>query len=87
MIRRRATAAGRMPGHRAVDSSSHARYEPRMKTHIHLLATALLFSLARFVVAADATGDTIAMSPPFIIEKRQIDQLFDTVRDILKTLP
>jgi len=33
------------------------------------------------------TGDTIAMSPPFIIEKQQIDQLFDTVRDILKTLP
>jgi len=27
------------------------------------------------------------MSPPFIIEKAQIDQLFDTVRDILKTLP
>jgi len=33
------------------------------------------------------TGDTIAMSPPFIIEKAQIDQLFDTVRDELKTLP
>ena len=33
------------------------------------------------------TGDTIAMSPPLIIEKRQIDQLFETVRDVLKTLP
>ena len=33
------------------------------------------------------TGDTIALSPPFIIEKKQIDQLFETVRDILKTLP
>ena len=33
------------------------------------------------------TGDTIALSPPFIIEKAQIDQLFDTVRDVLKTLP
>jgi beta-alanine--pyruvate transaminase len=33
------------------------------------------------------TGDTIAMSPPFIIEKAQIDQLFDTVREVLKTLP
>ncbi len=33
------------------------------------------------------TGDTIAMSPPFIIEKAQIDQLFETVREILKTLP
>jgi beta-alanine--pyruvate transaminase len=33
------------------------------------------------------TGDTIAMSPPLIIEKAQIDQLFDTVREILTTLP
>jgi len=33
------------------------------------------------------TGDTIALSPPFIIDKPQIDQLFDTVRDVLKTLP
>ncbi len=33
------------------------------------------------------TGDTIALSPPFIIEKQQIDQLFETVREILKTLP
>src|SRR5512134_871340 len=29
------------------------------------------------------TGDTIAMSPPLIIQKAQIDQLFDTVREIL----
>jgi beta-alanine--pyruvate transaminase len=33
------------------------------------------------------TGDTIALSPPFIIAKKQIDELFGTVRDILKTLP
>jgi beta-alanine--pyruvate transaminase len=33
------------------------------------------------------TGDTIALSPSLIIEKAQIDQLFDTVRDILTTLP
>jgi beta-alanine--pyruvate transaminase len=33
------------------------------------------------------TGDTIAMSPPLIIQKGQIDQLFDTVREILTTLP
>jgi beta-alanine--pyruvate transaminase len=32
------------------------------------------------------TGDTIAMSPPLIVSKGQIDQLFDTVREILKTL-
>ncbi|MGQ0579134.1 MAG: aminotransferase class III-fold pyridoxal phosphate-dependent enzyme, partial [Betaproteobacteria bacterium] len=33
------------------------------------------------------TGDTIALSPSFIIEKSQIDQIIDTVRDVLKTLP
>ena len=33
------------------------------------------------------TCDTIAMSPPLIIEKAQIDRLFETVRDILMTLP
>jgi beta-alanine--pyruvate transaminase len=33
------------------------------------------------------TGDTIAMSPPLIIEKKHIDELFGTVREILKTLP
>jgi beta-alanine--pyruvate transaminase len=33
------------------------------------------------------TGDTIALSPSLIIEKAQIDQLFDTVREILTTLP
>jgi beta-alanine--pyruvate transaminase len=33
------------------------------------------------------TGDTIALSPSLIIQKPQIDQLFDTVREILKTLP
>jgi len=33
------------------------------------------------------TGDTIALSPPLIVEKKQIDQLFETVRDVLKTLP
>ena len=33
------------------------------------------------------TGDTIALSPSFIIEKQQIDQLFGTIADVLKTLP
>lgn len=32
------------------------------------------------------TGDTIALSPPLIIEKSHIDFAFDTLRDILKTL-
>lgn len=30
------------------------------------------------------TGDIIALSPPLIIEKRQIDELFDKLRDVLK---
>ena len=33
------------------------------------------------------TGDTIALSPPLIIEKGQIDQILDTVREVLSTLP
>jgi beta-alanine--pyruvate transaminase len=33
------------------------------------------------------TGDTIALSPSLIVEKSQMDQLFETVREILKTLP
>ena len=33
------------------------------------------------------TGDTIALSPPLIVDKKQIDQMFDTVGEILKTLP
>jgi beta-alanine--pyruvate transaminase len=33
------------------------------------------------------TGDTIALSPPLIIEKGQIDQILDTVREVLTTLP
>lgn len=32
------------------------------------------------------TGDTIALSPPLIIEKSQIDFAFDTLREILKSL-
>ena len=33
------------------------------------------------------TGDIIAMSPPLIIEKTEIDQLIGTLADVLKTLP
>jgi beta-alanine--pyruvate transaminase len=32
------------------------------------------------------TGDTIALAPPLIIKKEEIDQLFGTVREVLKTL-
>ena len=31
------------------------------------------------------TGDIIALSPPLIIEKDQIDQLFAAIADVLKT--
>jgi beta-alanine--pyruvate transaminase len=33
------------------------------------------------------TGDIIAMSPPLIIEKPQIDELIGKLADVLKTLP
>ncbi|HEV7371038.1 aspartate aminotransferase family protein [Arenibaculum sp.] len=32
------------------------------------------------------TGDIIALSPPLIIEKHEIDRLFETIRDVLETL-
>jgi beta-alanine--pyruvate transaminase len=32
------------------------------------------------------TGDIIAMSPPLIISKAQIDELIGTLGDVLKTL-
>ncbi|MGL4404569.1 MAG: aminotransferase class III-fold pyridoxal phosphate-dependent enzyme, partial [Notoacmeibacter sp.] len=32
------------------------------------------------------TGDIIALSPPLIIEKHQIDHLVETIGDILETL-
>ena len=32
------------------------------------------------------TGDTIALSPPLIVEKKHIDFIAETVRDILKTV-
>jgi beta-alanine--pyruvate transaminase len=32
-----------------------------------------------------ATGDTIALSPPLIIEKKEIDQLIDILGSVLKT--
>jgi beta-alanine--pyruvate transaminase len=33
------------------------------------------------------TGDTIALSPPLIIEKAHIDRIFGTIAEVLKTLP
>ena len=32
------------------------------------------------------TGDTVAFSPPLIVQKAQIDQIFETVGKVLKTL-
>jgi len=32
------------------------------------------------------TGDTLALSPPLIIERGQIDQIMSTLRDVLRTL-
>lgn len=33
-----------------------------------------------------STGDVLALSPPLIIEKSQIDQIFNTLADVLKSL-
>jgi beta-alanine--pyruvate transaminase len=33
------------------------------------------------------TGDVLAFSPPLIVEPAQIDRIFQTVRDALKTVP
>ena len=33
-----------------------------------------------------STADTIALSPPLIVEKHQIDQMFDTVATALKSV-
>ena len=33
------------------------------------------------------TGDIIALSPPLIVEKAQIERLFQTVREVLQTVP
>ena len=32
------------------------------------------------------TADTIALSPPLIVEKSQIDRIFDTIGSVLKTV-
>ena len=32
------------------------------------------------------TGDIIALSPPLIIEKSEVDQIFETVSGVLKDL-
>ncbi len=33
-----------------------------------------------------ATGDTIALSPPLIVSKEQIDEIFDTISGVVKAL-
>jgi beta-alanine--pyruvate transaminase len=37
-------------------------------------------------VLTRVTGDTLAMSPPFIVEKSQIDQMVTTLRDVLNKI-
>jgi beta-alanine--pyruvate transaminase len=33
------------------------------------------------------TGDIIALSPPLIVEKPQIDRLFASIREVLQAVP
>ncbi len=48
---------------------------------------------ARFVEAFNrgilvrATGDTIALAPPLIIEKNEIDELIEVLTGVLKSVP
>ena len=37
-------------------------------------------------VLVRSTGDTIALSPPLIVEPEQIEQMVDTVRDALRAI-
>ncbi len=37
-------------------------------------------------VLVRSTGDTIALSPPLIVEHEQIEQMVDTVRDALRAV-
>jgi beta-alanine--pyruvate transaminase len=37
-------------------------------------------------VAVRTTGDTVAFSPPLVIEKAQIDQIVDAVRKALRAI-
>ena len=37
-------------------------------------------------VLVRVTGDTIALSPPLVIEKQHIDVIFDTLKKVLQTL-
>ena len=37
-------------------------------------------------VMVRSTADTIALSPPLIIERKQIDQIFETVSTALRTI-
>ena len=42
--------------------------------------------LAERGVLTRYTGDTLALSPPLIVEKKEIDQIFTTIGDVLKTV-
>jgi len=37
-------------------------------------------------VLVRVTGDIVALSPPLIIEKAEIDRIFTTIREVLATI-
>jgi beta-alanine--pyruvate transaminase len=53
--------------------------EPGKRAHTHFVEAFERGLLVR------ATGDIIALSPPLIVEKNEIDQLFDILSSVLKT--
>jgi beta-alanine--pyruvate transaminase len=53
--------------------------EPSKRAHMHFVEAFKRGLLVR------ATGDIIALSPPLIIEKKEIDQIIDILSGVLKT--
>jgi beta-alanine--pyruvate transaminase len=37
-------------------------------------------------VLVRTTGDTIALSPPLIVEQSHLDEIFDTLGDVLRSI-
>jgi beta-alanine--pyruvate transaminase len=33
------------------------------------------------------TGDTIALSPPLIVERKHVDEMFDVLADVIREVP
>ena len=61
--------------------------EPIGRASRHARASRPSSRLLRAGVLIRTTGDIIALSPPLIIEKSQIDEIFGTIAEVLRKLP